>query len=196
MNVDTELDTWRQAWQTQKPVADDLLRKVERDTRTMRLGVVAEVAVTVIFGAGSLGWALVSRNSDDVVFAVAVWIFIAVCWATSIALRRNAWRPATTTTGAFLNLSILRCRRGLHANVLVALLYVLWLTFVLAWVYRSTAARMPDGLWGFLTQRSVAFVWGVTIALAVLGAWHRSKLGRELQSLLNLRRQWDDSSDG
>jgi hypothetical protein len=187
---DPELERWRGEWRSQDVIPTRLARRVERETRQMRWGVAGEIAVTVAIGGGTLGWAILSRRPDVAILAAGVWIIIAVAWTISILLRRGAWQPATTTTAAFLELSILRCERGLQAITAQALLFVPILGFDLVWLY---SYREETSVWTFLTRPPVVLIAWVGTAIAAAGAlWYRRRLRRELESLLKLRRELED----
>jgi len=144
-----------------------------------------------VMGGGSLGWAIVSRHAEVVVLAIAVWLFIAIAWTVSTLLSRGAWQPATATTTAFLEISILRCERGLQSISIQAVLYVIALAFDLVWLYDY---RAEVDLWTFLTRPAViAIAWVGTPILAALAWWYRHRLRRELRNLLTLRSELGDS---
>ena len=188
MDVDVELDSWRRNWHAGQPAAPDLRARVERETRRMRRFVIIEVIITIVFCGGTLGWTLLSRRTDALVLTVGVWFFTAAAWAISYLLRRDAWAPATLTTAAFIDLSILRCRRRYESVVAQAILYVFILTFDLAWIYTGRADRIA--LLPFLTSPGVAWVWMVTALLAAAAVAQRHRLRRELRGLESLRRQF------
>jgi hypothetical protein len=192
VKADRELELWRQQWQTYTTVPPDLRSRMERQTRMMRLHVVAQVAVTMIFGMGSVVWALASSRRDVVVLAVAIWVFVGIAWTFSLANRRGTWEPATSTTAAFLDLFIIRCQRRLRALAFSSLLYIVMLSFNLAWIYHDLTRRSALGLWTFLTSKSNLVVWVVTVALGVLAASRRRTLNTQLSNFITLRRQLDD----
>lgn len=180
---DLELEGWQRQWQSQ-PASIDLRQKVEAGNRAMRRGLMAEIAVTILMGGGSLPWAIVSERAEVLVLAVAVWGFIAIAWTASILLRRGLWQPAASTTAAFLKVSILRCERSLEAIVVQAVLYVVILAFDLAWLYWYL--RETD-VWTFLTRPAVLIVAGiVTPILGAAALWYRGRLRRELENLRRL----------
>ena len=189
MGADVELESWRRSWRAGTAAVPGLRERVERETRMMRRFVIGEVIITVVFCGGTLAWTLLSRRTDALVFAIGVWCFTAAAWVISYLLRRDAWAPATLTTSAFLDLSILRCRRRREAIVAQAILYVLLLTFDLAWIH--AARRESSSMIQFLTDPSIAWVWPVTAALAVAAVVQRRRLGRELERLGDLHRQFD-----
>src|SRR6185436_5507823 len=155
-----------------------------RRLRAFRIG---EIAITLAFGGGSLGWALVSRRPDVIVLAAGVLVFLTIAWAFAIRNRRGIWAPESLTTSAYLELSILRAERRLQALGFSVLMYAAILAFDLAWIYQ--ASDRASGLWPFLRSPSILIVWGVTVALGLTALWHRRRVGRELASLATLRRQ-------
>ena len=192
MNVDPELESWRHEWQAQSAVTGDLRAQVERETRAMRRAVLGEIFVTLVFCGGALAWAALSRRADALVLAVGVCLFAAMAWAISFLMRRDAWVPATLTTSAFLDLSILRCRRRREALVAECVLYAIILAFNLGWIYYNR----PDSpsVAAFLASGGVAWVWVVTAVLGVAALRWRAKLSRELDTLTNLRQRLGTSS--
>ncbi len=191
MEADLELDSWRRHWHRQEVALPDLKDLVERQTRRMRLWVVGEIIVTVVFGGGSLTLASIYRQTDIFVLAAGIWIFLAIAWTLSFLLRRGAWAPVTATSSAFLDLMILRCRRRRESIVAQCLLYAVILTFDLVWIYVARESSAADSVLAFLMSGGVAWVWVITAALGVLAAWQRRKLGRELDALTRLRSQID-----
>jgi hypothetical protein len=194
MKPDVELDAWRRNWQAVSAVPADVTERVERETRMMQRFVAAEVVVTVVFGGGSLAWAALSHRTDTRWLVIGIWVFIAIAWATSLLLRRGVWGPVTKTTTAFLELSILRCRRRRKALVAQSVLYVMFLSFDLIWIYFQRTRQVPLDVAAFLTSGSVLCVWAITAALAAMAVRQRRRLGRELENLTNLKRQIEDRS--
>ncbi len=192
MEADVELDAWRRHWQSDLRVAPTLKQRVERETRAMRRLVIGEIVVTIVFGGGSLAWAALSLRPDVFVLALGVWAFIAIAWTISFLLRRGAWTPLTSTTMAFVELSILRCRRRRESIVAQAVLYVMILGFDLAWIYATRPAGSERSVVSFLTSGEIAWVWALTAALGVAAIRQRQKLARELENLTDLRRQTED----
>ena len=190
MELDTELARWQGEWRAHEGIPPSLARRVERDTRRMRWGVAGEIAVTVAMGGGTLGWAVTSQRPDVAILAAGVWIIIAIAWTISILLRRGAWQPATTTTAAFMELSILRCERGLQAIVAQAILFPLVLGFDLVWLY---SYREETSVLEFLTRPAVVLIAWAGTAVAAAGAFrYRRRLRRELENLHRLRRELED----
>ena len=193
MHADTELETWRRQWQTGDAIPADLRQRVDRETRNLRYGRYAEIAVTVFIGGGVAGWALLSWRPIVSALAIGVWFFIAVAWAMSIALRRDILKPSAATTSAFLTLSIRRCRRRLVTLAAQVGLYVLLFAFDLVWIYHYQTETRPIPVWAFLTSGQMLVVWGVTAVLAAAAVCYRRRLHEQLQSLLDLRRELGDS---
>lgn len=187
MDLDLELDRWRREWQAETVEATDLTARVERESRRMRRYLIGEIAVTALFGGGSIIGAAVSQRGDVMVLVIGVWVFLAIAWLLSGILRRGAWTPLATTTSAFLDLSIVRCRRRREGIVVECVLYVAILLFDLWWI--RTYIRPPGTIEvvDFLTTPAVTIVWLITIALALIEARRFRRLGQELESLVALR---------
>jgi hypothetical protein len=184
--MDLELERWQRQWRTQETVPPDLAKSVDAGSRRMRRGVIAEIVVTLVMGGGTLAWAVVAGQTDVTVLAFAVWIFIAIAWTASALLRRGAWQPVTATTSAFVDISILRCERGLQAIWIQAALYVVILTFDLVWLYfyrEESSARQL-----LLRLPVLVILFGVTPLLAAAAMWYRRRLLRELRNLTALKR--------
>lgn len=160
----------------------------------MRRFVIGEIIVTIVFGGGSLAWAALSLRTDILVLALGVWAFLAIAWTMSFLLRRGAWTPVTATTTAFVELSILRCRRRRESIVAQAALYVMILGFDLAWIYATRPTGSERSVVSFLTSGEIAWVWALTAALGAAAIGQRRKLARELETLMNLRRQIEDGA--
>jgi len=189
MEADVELDAWRRHWQADSRVAPTLKQRVERETRAMRRLVIGEIVVTIVFGGGSLAWAALSLRTDVFILALGVWAFIAIAWMISFLLRRGAWTPVTATTTAFVELSILRCRRRRESIIAQGVLYLMILGFDLTWIYFARGAGAERGVMTFLASREFAWVWAITLVLGVAAVKQRRKLARELENLTDLRRQ-------
>jgi hypothetical protein len=189
--LDVELERWQRQWHAQEAVPPDLVKTVEAGTRAMRRGLIAEVIVTVVMGGGAIGWALVSRRLDVIVLAIAVWIFIAIAWTASTLLRRGAWEPVTTTTSAFVEISILRCERNLQAIAIQAVLYVIILTFDLVWLYFYRAETSVRDL--LMRPPTLITLFIVTPLVAAAAVWYRRRLQRELKNLTELSLQPHES---
>jgi hypothetical protein len=183
---DLELEGWQRQWQANETVPADLARAVEAGTRALRRERIGEIVVTIVMGGGTLGWALVSRQPDVMVLAIAVWILIGVAWILSTLLRRGTWQPVTATTTAFVEVSIVRCERSLQAIWIQAVLYVVVLVFDLVWLYNF---RDESNVREFLLRPPVIIVLTIVTPLCAAAAvWYRRRLRRELRNLVALRR--------
>jgi hypothetical protein len=190
MHPDIELDTWRQHWHAPPAAVPlDLAARVERETRRMRRFRMVEIALVLAYCGGSAAWAFLSGRGDILVLAIGIWTFTAIAWTMSWLLRRGAWAPVASTTTAFLDLSILRCRRRRESVAAQAVLYVMILAFDLIWIYFQRVG--PITPLEFLTSPSLYWVWAITIGLGVAAVLYRRRLARELANLISLRRRLD-----
>ncbi len=182
MSVDTELEAWRRQWQTQTTVPADLRKKVERQSRNMRAILIARIALTVVVGGGYTAWAVISR---DGVFALGLWLILIGAWSFAWINGRGNWHPVTSSSAAFVEVSVRRCRAIHRATIFAGILFVCNLLFCLAWVYHDLNLR----LWRFLTMPSVAIVLVCTPIFFGWLVWFRRKKQVELAYLLSLREQ-------
>ena len=190
MAVDVELQSWQRQWQAVDEVPGDLQQRVRRQVRSARIGLVVSILVTIAFGIGVPAWAVVSQRTDVVVLAVGEWLVIVVAWIASLTLSKGTWQPVGQTTTAFLEFSILSCRRNRQAIAAAAVLYVVQLSFVMTWNYFALSRQAPLDLWTFLALDRNIIVWLVTLALGVLALWRRRVLKQELDNLLKLRKHY------
>jgi len=186
MNMDTELERWRREWQSEAAVPLDLRRRVERQSRWLKIGIAADILVTVAIGGGVTAVATRAPQPDMLLLAAATWSFIAAAWAFRLTIARGLWSPAAMDTAAFVDLSVRRCRAQLKATVFGAGLFVCEIAFCLGWIYRHKAPRAPLVPWLFGSLFN-DFVWLFSLAFFVFLAWYRRKKGAELAWLLILR---------
>src|SRR5260370_41159413 len=106
MNVDTELEAWRQQWQSDTTVPLDLRRKVERQSRFMKIALIGDILVTITIGGATIGWAVRSPQPYNVLLAVATWVFIAAAWMFALTVNRGNWSPSAQDTAAFVELAV------------------------------------------------------------------------------------------
>jgi hypothetical protein len=197
MSVDTELEVWRQQWQSDTTVPLDLRRKVERQSLFMKISLIADILVTITIGGATIGWAVRSPQPENVLLAVATWIFIATAWMFSLTVNRGAWSPSAQDTAAFVDLSVRRCQSRLAAVWFAAGLFVFQIVFVLGWVYQnSPARRQPLLTWLFFGSIPIDIVWLCTLAFFGFLVWYRRRKRAELASLLHLREQMTDAAPG
>jgi hypothetical protein len=188
MNVDTELEVWRQQWQSGTTVPPDLRRKVERQSRLMKIALLGDILVTITIGGATTGWAIRSPHPEIVLLAVATWVFIAVAWTFTLTVNRGKWSPSAQDTAAFVDLSVRRCRGRLAAVWFAAGLFVFQIVFVLGWVYRNSPVhRQPLLTWLLFGSIPIDIVWMCTVAFFVFLAWYRRRKRAELNYFLGLR---------
>ena len=190
MNVDTELEAWRQQWQSGATVPVDLRRKVERQSRFMKIALIGDILVTITIGGATTGWAVRSPQPEIVLLSVATWIFIATAWAFSLTVNRGNWSPSAQDTAAFVDLSVRRCRSRLAAVWFAAGLFLFQTVFVLSWVYRNSPGhRQPLLTWLLFGSIPIDTVWLCTLAFFGFLVWFRRRKRAELAYLLGLQEQ-------
>ena len=185
MSIDTELETWRREWQSATAFPPDLRRRVERQSRWLKIGIAADILVTAVIGGGVIALAARSPQPDMLLLAAATWSFIAVAWVFGLTVSGGLWSPAAMHTAAFVDLSIRRCRAQLAATVFGAGLFVCELAFCLGWIYRHSAPRAPLVTWLFGSLIN-GLVWLFALAFFAFLLWYRRKKHTELNWLLSL----------
>jgi hypothetical protein len=190
MNMDAELDVWRRQWQSVATIPLDLRKKVERRSRFMKIGLIADTLVTVVIGGGSTVWSVRSPHPDNVLLAAATWLFLAAAWTIALTFSRGNWSPSALDTVAFVDLSVRRCRGALAAIRFAAGLFLCEIAFCLGWVYRySPEHRKPLLVWLFFSSLPIDIVWLATLAFFGFLIWYRRKQQAELAYLVSLRGQ-------
>jgi hypothetical protein len=192
MNSDTELAQWQRQWQApggarnDADSAEDLRRRVTRNSRLLTIGLIAPILVTIGIGGAVIARALTLASPADVALAAEVWVFILVAWAGSLWLARGTWHPLAETTAAFIDISIRRCRSNLRAASFAAWLYVCQLLFVVLWRLLTSSIELT----ALLTAWPVILLgWvGVPVFFASRSWFMRVQRG-ELDRLLELERQ-------
>jgi len=191
MTPDTELDLWREQWLAAKRpvVPQDLKRKVERQSRAMLWMLLLEVLVTIVIGGGCTALAVRESSREMIILAVGVWILIAIVWAFAMVNRRGTWSPEQSTTSAFIDLSLRRCRRRLTAAWFSVGFYSVEMAFCLTWIYQHNSRQVPVTLVEFLLSGSHPVVWLITLGFLGWLVWYRKRRLAELEYLLNLQQQ-------
>jgi len=192
MNSDIEMVEWRRQWQSARDArnhassAEDLKRRVTRDSRLIRIGLIAPILVTIGIGGAYIARALTSLSPADVILVAEVWLFILVTWAGCLWIVRGTWRPLAETTVAFIDISIRRCRSNLRGASFGAWLYVCQLSFVMLWKLYSTSIELAV----LLTSWPVILLgWlGVPVFFA-WRSWFMRRQRAELDRLLELERE-------
>lgn len=190
---DDELEVWRRQWQGQPAVPIDLIRKVERDTIYLRLGLYVVYIPYTIGIVAAIG-AIRNPTLLSIVFASGLWLFIIIARIFGGQNMKGVWAPAAETTAAYVDLSILRCRSRLNqirfSNVLTPLLT----TFVLVGVYELSATA------GHLAKRedyvslALSFLWTIAVVtfVQIMLARRRKKTAAELAYLLDLKHKLEN----
>jgi hypothetical protein len=188
MNVDTELDVWRRQWQSGNTVPLDLRRKVERQSRFMKLNLIGEILVTIVIGGAVTEWAARAPGAGLSLLAVGTWVYIAVAWTFGLIVNRGNWSPSAQNSAAFIDLSVRRCRGRLAAVRFAAGMFLFQLAFILTWVYHYSPARQTSLLtWLFFGSIPIDIVWVCTAAFFGFLVWYRRRKRAELTYLLGLR---------
>ncbi len=192
MNIDAELDGWRRQWvsephrESTAVVVDELRLRVRRDTRWLKVGLIAPVLVTLGIGGYVAARALRSQDIVDLVVAGEGWLFIMVMWIGSLWIARGTWRPLADTTAAFVDISIRRCHADARGASFGACVYVLQLLFMLVVKILGSAA----GLLTVLSSPSVILLgWvGLPLYLAWM-VWFRRQRRAWRERLLELTKE-------
>jgi len=186
---DLELEDWRREWQSQTVVPPDLRQRVERQSRALRLGLLADAVVTVVMGGGTAALAIRWPQPDVIVLAAATWLFLAVAWAFGIIVNRGKWAPSALDTAAFLEFLIASCRARLATVWFGAGLTVTEVAFGLGWVHHHAPPQAPLWKWLFFSSIPMDLVWFFTALLFGFMVWYRRKKRAELAKLLTLSAQ-------
>jgi hypothetical protein len=188
MNIDAELDVWRQQWQSGTSIHLDLRTKVERQSRFMKIAFMVDILVTIVMGGGTTTWAVRSPQPDIVMLAAATWLFLAAAWTFTLTVSRGNWSPSALDTATFVDLSVRRCRGRIAAVRFAAGLFLCEIVFCLGWVYKHTPEqRKPLLTWLFFSSLPIDIVWLSTLAFFGFLVWYRRRKQAELAYLLDLR---------
>lgn len=139
MNVNSDLDSLRQCWQTQAPPTADvnaLRQRVADESRTnTRTLVIVSIGTLLVLGFTLLR-AMRSDEPNTWVSVVFVTCFAVLVWLVAMVLSRGTWRPRDDSIAAYIDLSIHRCRSVIVAAPVGIVLYVAGLIGSLAWRQR------------------------------------------------------------
>lgn len=167
--------TWRVG-----PTIDpsQIRRLADRQTRRMRLVVLAEVAVTLVT-AGVVWWVLrVERGAVALGWAVAAGLHAGVVWGFSIWNRIGIWRPLGESTAAYLRLARERLRRQRRSATFTLWLVGIEVAALLAWLrLDADPGRTPRSGWAWfpaavVTTTAIGWAW-----------WYRVRAVRQLARL-------------
>ncbi len=185
--TDDELRGWQEQWRQ----ADDDLgvvhARARRDDRRHRLLAVVEYAVAVLLLAGSLAFALWRDHPDIWIWASAIWLLGLPALVFTAWNRRGLWGSAGLSVRDHVRLSLLRCRRALHAlrigYGLLAASAATVLLFALGIVGSDPGVKPSMLAWLALA---------VVVHLVVMLLSHH-RLGHRQRVLSALARELDDS---
>jgi|ERR1700728_430187 hypothetical protein len=188
--TDLELQSWQEQWQSEPSIPANLRKSVERQSRLMRIGLLGDVAVTLVIGGGSIAWAMRAGNAEFVPVAIAAWVFLAAAWIFVLMANRGLWSPSAMESSAFIDLSIRRCRRTLATLWFAVALFFAEVAFGLGWAYtHSVKGRASLMAWLLFSSPRVDVVWLVTALFLGGVVWYRRRKQDELARLLELRHQ-------
>jgi hypothetical protein len=188
MNVDAELEVWRREWQSETTVPVDLRRKVERQSRWMRIHLASQVLVTITIGGWTAEWAVRAPQPHIILLAIWTWILIVAAWTFSVRVSRGNWFPSAQDTAVFIDLSVRRCQARLAAIRFSAGFFLVQMVFVLGWVYEySPAHNTPLLRWLFFSSVPIDVVWVFTVAFFGFLIWLRRRKRVELAYFRSLR---------
>lgn len=188
MNTDVELEIWQEQWQRDTAVPVNLRRSVERQSRLMKLGLLADTLVTIVMGGGATALAFLSSEPGVGLVAVATWLFLAAAWTFVLTANRGLWAPSALDTATFVDLSVRRCQSALTTIWFAGALFLCEVAFGLGWGYKhSVQGHTPLGNWLWFSSLRIDIVWICTVAFFGAMAWYRGKKRAELTSLLKLR---------
>lgn len=189
---DDELREWMSDWQVgpepEPEVRDAIRRRVRRQSRKLVLYTAGELTLGLLM----LAFVIRTAVARPVFFNVAAMagLALAILWAVTYSLwsSRGTWRPAAETTTAFLDLSILRCRRRLNALRAGWWLLAVELAIMIPWLHlllRSGGANAPltpgyAAAFGFLI-----LVASLAVAFLIVA---KRKARRELREIEELQR--------
>jgi hypothetical protein len=188
MNLDTELEVWRAQWQSDTTIPVNLRKKVERQSRLMRIALIPPILVTITIGGWTAGWAVHAPQPHIILLAIWTWALIAAGWTFTLVINRGTWSPSAHDTAVFVDLSVRRCRAALAAIRFESGFFVVHTVFVLGWVYKfSPAHSTPLLRWLFFSSLPIDILWLCTVALFGFLIWHRRRKQAELNYLLSLQ---------
>jgi hypothetical protein len=194
MKLDSEWEVLGREWRQVSQPLPDLRARVRKESRRLRLFLAGDILVTVLFGGGSLAWAVVSRQTDVAQLAVAVWTCIGAAWLFGMVNRAGTWSPSASTTTAFLDVSIRRCRATAAMAVFGMALWLAEVVFFSAWVYRYLARRSLVTVEAFLLSWPMIVWEAATVVFLILSMRYRRRQQAELASLLDLKHHLDDAA--
>ena len=190
MNTDVELEIWREQWQRDTAVPVNLRRSVERQSRLMKIGLLADTLVTIVMGGGATALAFLSSEPGVGLVAIAAWLLLTAAWVFVLTVIRGRWAPAARDTATFVELSVRRGQSALTTIWFAGALFLCEVAFGLGWGYKhSVQGQERLGNWLWFSSLRIDIVWMCTVAFFGAMAWYRGKKRAELTSLLKLREE-------
>jgi hypothetical protein len=189
---DDELREWMADWQGDPEpapeVRDAIRRRVRRQSFKLALYTAGEMSIGLVM----LAFVIHTAVARPVLFNVTAMagLALAILWAVTYSLwsSRGTWRPSAATTTAFLDLSVLRCRRRLNALRAGWWLLALELAIMIPWLHLLLSSGSPHAP----ATSSYAAAFGFLLLVASLAVVFlmvaRRKALRELRELEELRR--------
>lgn len=192
MNVDTELEVWRRQWQSDTTIPlhiqHDLRRKVQRQSRLMRINLIPPILVTITIGGWTAEWAVRAPQPDIILLAVWTWALIAAVWSFALKVNRGNWSPSAEDTAVFVGLSMRRCRASLTGIRFAVGFFLVQVAFVLGWVYNNSPVRgTPLLRWLWFSSVPIDAVWFCTVVFFGFLVWYRRRKLAELAYLHSVR---------
>jgi len=185
-NSNNDLEGWRTLWHAESDEASFVVAmrdRAIRHSRWKRISLLGPIGVTAVIGAWVVGRALRSGSVDAVVLAAEAWLFILAMWAGSLWIDRGTWKPLASTTRAFLDLEIRRCRSALTAARFGVVMYFVQLVGVL-----GVKAYFADDPATVLVSWPVVLLAGIGGPLLVgLALRYSRRKAFELRKLIQLR---------
>jgi hypothetical protein len=195
MNLEQELAQWRDDWRASTPKEEDqerwraLEKKVKSQSIRMRLYLALELLVSVSFLLISLYVSWRNPTPQNIVWAVAVWVFTFLVQGFSIWNQRGIWGPVSQDTRAFLSLSLQRCQAVLRAIKFCVYIIGAELVFLIVWLSWNLLSH-PKTYAENLEIHFRVFLLGVFLSVGFLlfFIWRQKKQQREIASLKELQR--------
>jgi hypothetical protein len=188
-----ELELWRRQWHSQPAIPIELIRKVERQTVYLKLQRLSLI-LPVLVGIGTIVLAFMTPTLPWVLLSVGTWVFIIVGLVFQFRNDKDIWAPAAETTAAYVDLSIIRCRKTLNDIRYSFIFSPLLTTFVLVALYQvladSGALRIARDY--AIMAGSFLYAAGIVGIVLWLMRAKRKKVEAELAYLLDLQRKLTD----
>lgn len=104
---------------------------MERQSRWMKIALIAPLLATVTIGGWTAGWAVRAPQPHIILLAIWTWILIAAAWTFGLRVDCGNWSPSAEDTATFVDVSVRRCRVRLSAIRFAAGFFLVQIVFVL-----------------------------------------------------------------